>query len=212
MIVFVESNFILEIAYLQEQHGSCDELLVLGETAQISLRFPAFSVIEAPLSLPQRNDRRQRFRGEFGREVEELSRSKPYRKFSSVIAPLTAALLESGEEEKKRLDATLSRILLGCEVIPIQGSTVRRAIEIQAQFGLKSKDSTILAAILEDLEKAPTGPKLFLNRNSKDFANPDIYDELKKYECELLTSFDGGFARVKFDLAGGATAPVPPSP
>ena len=48
MIVFVESNFILEIAYLQEQHESCEELLALGEKAQIVLKLPAFSVIEAP--------------------------------------------------------------------------------------------------------------------------------------------------------------------
>ncbi len=65
MIVFVESNFILEITYLQEQHVSCEGILSLAESDRISLKVPAFSVIEASLSLPQRNDRRQRFRGDF---------------------------------------------------------------------------------------------------------------------------------------------------
>ena len=119
MIVFVESNFILEIAYLQEQHASCEDLLALAENAQISLKLPAFSMIEASLSFPQRNARRERFRGEFGRELEELSRSKPYRKFSSIIPPLTAAFIECGENEKKGLDSILVRVLSKCEVIPI---------------------------------------------------------------------------------------------
>jgi hypothetical protein len=96
------------------------------------------------------------------------------------------ALIESSESEKKRLDSVLSRILVKCETIPVQGTTVHRSIAFQSQFGLKPKDAVILASVLEDLERGSTGPKLFLNRNSKDFANPDIYDELNKHQCELL--------------------------
>ncbi|MGB6295983.1 MAG: hypothetical protein WBF90_07325 [Rivularia sp. (in: cyanobacteria)] len=44
MDVYVESNFVLELALLQEQHKSCQELLDLAEIKKIRLIVPAFSL------------------------------------------------------------------------------------------------------------------------------------------------------------------------
>ncbi len=65
-------------------------------------------------------------------------------------------------------------------------------MEVEASFKLSPSDAVIFASIIEDLAKKPEGPKCFLNRNSKDFANPDIYDELAKFACKLLPSFKDG--------------------
>ena len=46
MIVYVESNFVLELAFLQEEHESCLELLSLSEPGDICLVLPAFSIGE----------------------------------------------------------------------------------------------------------------------------------------------------------------------
>jgi len=46
MIVYVESNFILEIAHLREEHENCDRILNLSVTGEIQLVLPAFSVGE----------------------------------------------------------------------------------------------------------------------------------------------------------------------
>ena len=46
MIVYVESNFVLELAFLQEEHESCLELLSLSESEDICLVLPAFSIGE----------------------------------------------------------------------------------------------------------------------------------------------------------------------
>jgi hypothetical protein len=35
-----------------------------------------------------------------------------------------------------------------------------------------------------------------LNRNSKDFANPDIYDELATFDCKIVPSFKDGVALI----------------
>jgi predicted nucleic acid-binding protein len=192
MIVYVESNYILEITYLQEEHASCEQLLALAESAQIKLVLPAFSPAEARLSLQGRLHRRQEFSDRVRAEIRELSRSKPYQELFSHTQPLTTALLESIESEKQRLDVALSRILGKCEVIPLQATTVQHAIGYEVRFDLSSQDAVILASIREDLEKRPAGPKVFLNRNSRDFANPDIYDELSKYDCKVVPSFKGG--------------------
>ena len=45
MIVYVESNFVLELAFLQEEHEGCLELLSLSESGDICLVLPAFSIV-----------------------------------------------------------------------------------------------------------------------------------------------------------------------
>ncbi|HEX8213826.1 MAG TPA: hypothetical protein VF584_26905 [Longimicrobium sp.] len=50
MIVYAESNFLLELAYLQEEHESCEEILALAESGRIRLLLPAFAVVEARMS------------------------------------------------------------------------------------------------------------------------------------------------------------------
>jgi hypothetical protein len=46
MIAFVESNFVLELAFSREEYRECQELLDLAEKQKIDLALPAFSVGE----------------------------------------------------------------------------------------------------------------------------------------------------------------------
>jgi len=46
MIVYVESNFVLELAFLQEEYERCLELLRLAESQDIHLVLPAVSIGE----------------------------------------------------------------------------------------------------------------------------------------------------------------------
>ena len=51
MIVYVESNFVLELAFLQEQHESCNTIITLAESSQVELVIPAFSIVEPLCSI-----------------------------------------------------------------------------------------------------------------------------------------------------------------
>lgn len=46
MIVYVETNFVLEIAREQEQVVSANKILALAEEGKIELAFPAFTLSE----------------------------------------------------------------------------------------------------------------------------------------------------------------------
>ena len=46
MILYVESNFPLELARVQEEAAEVEELLKLAETGVVNLVFPAISVTE----------------------------------------------------------------------------------------------------------------------------------------------------------------------
>ena|SRR5579859_5129458 len=63
MIVYVETNFVLEIAREQEQVEAANRILVLAEQRKIELAFPSFTLSE-PFStiIRQRKDRKELLR------------------------------------------------------------------------------------------------------------------------------------------------------
>jgi predicted nucleic acid-binding protein len=60
MIAYAESNFILELATLQNEHESCSAIIQLAENRRIDLVIPAFSVAEPYDVLRRRASERQR--------------------------------------------------------------------------------------------------------------------------------------------------------
>lgn len=54
MRVYAESNFVLEIALEQEQHGACEDLVRLASDAAIELVLPSFALLEPYHTLVRR--------------------------------------------------------------------------------------------------------------------------------------------------------------
>ena len=200
MIVYVESNFVLELAYLQEEHESCSALLSLSESGDIRLALPAFSIGEPYEAWVRRSKQMRALHEQLIKAVRELSRSRPYEGSSVEFKELTNLLITSGEDEKRRLDKTLEKILQIVEVIPIGFNIIRNAIKIQESLDLSPQDSIVYASIRNHLTSEFKEPRCFITKNSKDFANPDIESELTAYSCKLLTKFADGFAYVRSQL------------
>src|SRR5207247_3126566 len=96
---------------------------------------------------------------------------------------ITAAWTEMSEEDRRRLNAVVKRIGRACIVEPLRDETVQSALKYERTFRLSPQDSTILATVLQHAGAAGSGDKMFVNKNWKDFANPDIDEALKKYNC-----------------------------
>jgi predicted nucleic acid-binding protein len=197
MNVYAESNLVLELAFLREEHESCATLLDMAESQAVALVLPAFSIGESyevqVRRWKQRNDLHQRLSD----EIRELSRSRPYRESSEKFQELTKLLVDSGEQEKHRLNATLYRILGAAQIIPISLETIRAAIAFQSSRDLSPQDSIVYASILEHLVKAPEGQHCFITKDAKDFANPDVVTDLANYNCRLITKFADGLGFIR---------------
>lgn len=200
MIVYVESNFVLELAYLQEERESCSELLRLSESRAIRLAIPAFSIGEPYEAWVRRSKQKKSLHEQLINAIRELSRSKPYQGSSVEFRELTNVLITSGEDEKRRLDNTLKKILKIVEIIPIESSIIRDAIKFQESLDLSPQDSIVYASIRDHLTRESDEPCCFITRNSKDFANPDIESELTAYNCKLLTKFADGLRYIRSRL------------
>ena len=98
MIVYVESNFVLELALLQEESASCEAILQLAENGAIKLAMPAFSLGEPYETLVRRHGERRGLVSKLESEFKQLRRSSPYAAALEKADALTELLAASGEQ------------------------------------------------------------------------------------------------------------------
>jgi predicted nucleic acid-binding protein len=199
--VYVESNFVLELALLQEQHASCEEILQRSEAGSIQLVIPAYSIAEPYETLGRRYKQRKRMKMELDHELGQLARTADYIQRLSGFQNLTVLLIDSADEETKRLEDVRSRLLKAAEIVPLDTQTLTAATQYQGLHDLSPQDAIVYAAVLSHLKQHGTSQSCFLNRNSKDFDDPDLVEELNVYNCKLLTQFDTGYEFIRSRLS-----------
>lgn len=192
MRVYFETNFILEVALLQEQHASCNKLLSLSEQGIIHLVMPVFCVAEAYETLIRRSKQRVKLSQDLVNELRQLSRSQPYKAEIDAFQNIAGLLIQSTQEEDSRLTQSLDRIIKCTTVIPLDADVLLSAQQARSQFKLQPQDSIVYASILRHLKTFPE-ESCFFNRNKNDFDDPDIEEELNRLNCKVFFSFDNGY-------------------
>ena len=193
MNIYVETNFVLELALDQEQRESCEHILSLCEKGKAQLIIPAYSFAEPYEMLRRHHEERKRLKKALDRELQQLIRTELYRSRLSDLQSLTTLLIDSADDEAKRFDATRSRLLKISEVIPLTAQILGEVARNQKVHALSPQDALVYTSVLQHLKQGVSAQGCFLNKDSKDFDNPDIVEELSTYNCKLLPRFDSGY-------------------
>lgn len=196
MDIYVESNFVLEVALEQEQHESCKRIIELSETGTARLIIPAYSLVEPYERIVRYAKRRTRVANDLSDQVKQLSRSKPYQEHTDALQRVTGLLVRSFQEEKDRFRQTVNKLLTFSQIIPLEAQVLINADGYQIDHDLSVQDSVVYASVLSHLSTSSTADKCFLNRNRKDFDDPDIEETLSSYGCKMLFSFDNGYGYI----------------
>jgi hypothetical protein len=189
MIVLGESNFVLELAFQQEEARDVESIVVLAEHRAIELVIPACALNEPYETLVRRRKERSTTLEKLRNELRQLVRSREFAELAETSKAVTGALAASGESEARGLDATIRRLLACATVPPLSRSTIVSALEAQARFQLEPQDAVVFASVDEYLRDLPEGPKVFINKNYHDFLKPDIEDYFQGHGCKLLPKF-----------------------
>lgn len=112
MDVYVETNFVLELALVQEQQQSCQQLLNLAEVGTINLVLPAFSLTEPYETLIRREKNPRNLSQDLHRELSQIGRSLPYQQQVNTYQEITEFLVNSGKEEKRRFQIVVQKLFL----------------------------------------------------------------------------------------------------
>jgi len=191
--VYVESNFVLELALLQEQSASGEAILRLSEERRVHLVVPAYALVEPYGTLARRHKQREEMKKDFDVELGQLARTATYTDRLSGLRDLTALLIQSADEAERRFEEVRLRLLNTAEVIPLDAAVLAASAAPRREHGLSPQDALVYAAVLSHLQRMRPAQSCFLNRDSKDFNDPHIVEQLGRYNCKLFPRFDSGY-------------------
>jgi len=190
LTLYVESNFVLEVALGQEDSESAEQLLEFAEQGGVQIALPAFALSEPFSTITGRRRDRGRMVGQFNDQIRQLARSLPHREDVASLTPIRDIVAQIDGREAARLAQTVERILGIARRIETDLSIFREALNFQERFDLEVQDAIILAAAVADLRGGTVpGPHFFANRNRKDFELPQVEAELQALDCSIVFTF-----------------------
>lgn len=193
MNVYVESNFVLELAFRQEQYSSCDQILILCEQNIINLILPAYSLVEPYETLHRRQKNRRKIKQELDSELIQIARSDFFASESGDLSRLSEFLTHSADEDVRNFEHVQSRLLNAADLIPLDTKVLENVSQYQEDYNFSDQDAVVFSSVLVHLEPASNQQSFFLNRNSKDFGDVDVLARLSDLNCELVTRFEEGY-------------------
>lgn len=202
MMVYVEANFILELALEQKEVAAAEDILKLAESGKIDLAFPGFALSETFTSVMHTQSERQRLRSTSEVTLKQLRQSVQsdlHKQVVSDLPPILTLLTKLVARELELLHIAVERMLGVGRLIEIDASSFRQALIYQSRFDIKSKDSIIYAAVIADLKRnSASEQKCFLSRDRAAFDDdPEIKSELQFYNCRYISSFNDGLRYIQ---------------
>ncbi len=201
MNIYVETNFVLELALVQEQHPSCEGILALCQAGSARLALPAFCIAEAYETVIRRANKRTQIANELAVELRQLGRSRPYQHEIDAFQNMTALLVRSLQDEDRRLVDALTQILAVAEVIALEASVALDATRYRERYKLQPQDAIVYSSVISHLSRTSEADNCFINRNSRDFDDPDIVESLESSNCRMLFSFEDGYNYIRHRLS-----------
>lgn len=197
MRVYVETNFVLELALDQEDRAHCEALLELASSRTISLRVPAYALLEPHETLT----RRLREWESLGREVQtQFGQLRRNPQLVSEVDALRGLTVRAVDLARTGHEAARTRVLEVAEVLPVDATTLRMAESVRASHSLELPDAVMLATVLLDVERSDED-SLFVNKNTKDFGDPRVVQELRSHRCRHIGNFASALEAVRAVVA-----------
>ncbi len=187
MNVYAETNFVLEIALRQEQCSDCEAIAALCKERRINLIIPAYSIAEPYETLIRRHKDRKKLKNSLDTELNQLARTNFYASDIIKIQSLTNLLVKSTEDEMNRLEDVRNNLIRVTEIISLNSEILKSSAEHQKEHDLSPQDAIVYASVIFHLEHSEPETACFLNKNSKDFDDPDISEKLEHYRCKMLS-------------------------
>lgn len=190
MLLYVESNFVLELVFDQEQRTYIEQILAVAEQGRVHLRLPALTLFEPFYRVTSHVKRRSELCRLLDEELRHLARSSadPLRAAEASVADSIRALDNASLVEYDRLYETFDRMLAAAQILSLTPTTYFRARSYQVDYDLDFPDAVIAASVIEDLERHQAAAA-FVCRD-RALTHGIVRAEFEKRRCVVLTNFE----------------------
>ncbi|MCH8886501.1 MAG: hypothetical protein IIC13_07930 [SAR324 cluster bacterium] len=201
MNVYVESNFVLEIALHQEQVQSAEKILTLAKQGECQIFIPAFSLAEPFWTITQRGKERIESLNILIREQRNFSRSVKHKELAKLAGRIIEEIENIAFEEEGDLEDLVWDLIGQVNVLELGIPVLTGARDILLQLDLGMQDAIVLASILEHLENLQNrSESVFISRDRRDFGNPLIIQRLKNLDCTYISNFKDGLGFIQSSI------------
>lgn len=199
MHLLVETNFLLEQVFGQEQAEACERLMQAAAQGRITLHMPAFGLMEALYRLTGLDKRRTKLLARVEKELSQAERNPDeWEAVQENRRTFTTDLNERQARQQVRLLSRGQQLAESAQLIPLTETTWRRATELFDTAGLTLPDAMVCASVLLRIEELATSePTLFVTRDRKGFRQERVRQLFEAQGCEVLFHFDHACARLR---------------
>lgn len=143
MNIYVETNFVLELVFEQEQCVSCEQILQSCEIGRGKLIIPAYSLAEPHEKLSRQAKSRRDLQQLLDAELRQLSRTASYVSRIKSIQDIASLMVQSNEEERQRFVNYRERLFNIAEVIALTADILIEAASCEATYDLRPQDAFV---------------------------------------------------------------------
>jgi hypothetical protein len=201
VIVYVETNFILELALEREQAASCRQLADWTRHRLVDLRIPAYAAAEAQMALRRRRADRSEAIKMLKSHARDLVRMPRTLGAGQMCSDASEALSISNEDEHGRMIEVIRELYDIASFIPLDKSAIQLAEFVQSAGSVSGDgDLLIFGSILRDFtDRREKGASLFVTRDRGFGARASSW--LRPWSCDLITSYDAAVGRLNEALS-----------
>jgi predicted nucleic acid-binding protein len=188
--VYVESNFVLQIALREEECDAADTILRSAESRKLQIAFPAFALSEPFATITHRGRERAKLCVTFEDQLRQLQRSQSHLQIVSELGSVLTTLRDIEKREVDSLESTVQRLLTVGKSIELTSQVFEEALRYENQYSLTAQDSIVYSAVVSDLRaRSNLERKYFASLNWKDFRDTEIIEELQSFNCTYIEKF-----------------------
>ena len=151
MNIYVETNFILELVYKQEQYAICEKILEICESKKANLIIPAYSLLEPHEKLIRQANEHLKLQELFNTELRELSLTKSYQNRLDSIENMRSLIVQSNQEISENFAKYRESLLKIAEIIPLNDDILFQSASAEENYNLSPQDALVYTSVFTHL-------------------------------------------------------------
>ena len=204
MKLYIDANFILQDALMQEQLPAIAETKVLIRSHALELRCPVVAFVEAVTCVSHRHAWRDDYRRlvEQHPSIRDLVRSRSHLQTRQKQKEVVDYLMEIRSKEEQHLKVVLDGLLEEGELLPVTSATFSTAMSLQREHEFRLADALIVASVLIDIEGQRDAQRPFLKSLfiSGDKRLHPVKKDLESINCALIQNFQHAVEFIKHSV------------